>query len=850
MSKKIISFILILGLFVSFGSFNISAQASRLDALKAMGVATGTETSSGEYMTRSAFISMAVRMSGIDPASFSQNTSDFPFTDVSVNDADFPYIRAAYDMGLINGNGSGAFNGGAVVTLDQASKILVTLLGYKEKAEVLGGYPYGYISVARQKDMFDGIIVSDTSGALTMEDAYQLIMNALESSFSEITSIGENTEYKDSSKMYMSQMLDIYKITGVVEQNEYTSLYGNSSLDKNEIEIGGIILKSSDADAFEYIGCYVNCYFKEINGSNEIIYIENEESENNIINVDSRDINSGLTSVSEFSYTKDNSDFKAKISSNAVLIKNGKMTTLTHSALCPDNGEVTLISNDGDNKYDVIVVYDYKTAVVASVSTVSGSIVDALGGKSIALDSNSGDYTFSIELNGESVELSELMKNDVISYYEISGNPVTKILKVSRSKVSGVIEEIENSDNGIIIDGQQYPITKDLLSKIAPGDMGDFYIDIFGCIIHGDLTDGYSVYGFITEIAKTSGIDSKVKVRIFTEKDRWVELDVQKKLKLNGESKTDNDLYNALYGNCNQLISYRVNASGVVSAVTTAVDCSTDADRAQLALENDEFRLSQTLQGTSYRQYLASFGNNCSVGNDTRIFFVPEDTSKDYEFFIGGKGNLVANRSYSKVLSYNENKTRVSKLFVVYTGEADSADSELFIYKGQGRSVIDGEEVPCIYGSYGAHGETSVYVDDDAVISDVGAMNKGDIIRFHFNKKGRISKITKVYSFTSDTLKNETFVKGQISGSGLFDDNAYLSGIVTSVDVENKRFTLNYGDSKDALFGLDVYLKSISVYDISEDKFYKIAPTDLEENDRIVVFCRQYQARSMVVFKD
>lgn len=849
MNKKIVSFILILSLFVSLCSFSISAQASPKDALKAMGVATGTETVSGEYMTRSAFVSMAVRMSGIELAPFSGNTSSIPFTDIAVNDADFPYIMAAHGLGLINGNGTGKFNGNDIVSIEQASKILVTILGYKEKAEALGGYPTGYVTVANQKKLFDNITISDTSAALSADDAYQLVMNALESSFSEISSIGENTEYKDSSKMYMSQMLEIYKISGVVEQNEYTSLYGKSSLDENEIEVGGITLKTSDTNASEYIGCNVNCYFKEINGSNQVIYIEINDSENDIINIISRDVDSAKTSVSELNYSQDNIDLKAKISPDAVLIKNGRMATLTSSALCPANGEIILISNDGDKNYDVIIVYDYKTAVVSSISGSTGNIVDALGGKSIALDSQSDDYTYSIELDGEMVDVSDLMKNDVISYYEISGKPVTKKLKVSRNIVSGVIDEINKGDNIVIIDGQNYCIAIDLLSKLTPGDVGNFYMDIFGNIVHYDLTDDYSVYGFITQIGKITGLNSKVKVRIFTEKDRWVELDVQKKLKLNGEVKTDEDLYNLLNGKC-ELISYRVNANGVVTAVTTAVDCVADADCAQLALENDEFRLSQTISGSSYRQYLASFGNSSSVGNNARIFFVPEDTTKDYEFFIGGKGNLVANRTYSKVLSYNENKTRVSNLYVVYTGDADSSDSEFFIYKGQGRAVIDGEEMPCIYGSYGAHGETCVYVSDDAVISAVGTMNKGDIIRFNFNKKGTISKITKVYSFTNDTLKNETFKKGQISGSGLFDDFAYISGIVTSVDFEASRFTLDYGESKDALFGIDLYLKSISVYDISEDRFYQLAPTDLEENDRIVVFCRQYQARSMVAFRD
>ena len=225
MNKKIISLVLILSLVVSLCPFSAFASVSTPDALQAFGVATDAEATA-DKITRSAFVTMAVRMSGVNMNLYAGEIVDYPFTDVSASAAEYPYIKAAYDMGLVSGNGSGIFGGNDQVTLHQAAKILVTLLGYKEKAEALGGYPYGYMNVANEKDLFDNMADLDAAAPLSADAARELILNALESTFVSLSSIGADTKYDESDNMYMSKMLGIYKITGVLEQNEYTSVYG------------------------------------------------------------------------------------------------------------------------------------------------------------------------------------------------------------------------------------------------------------------------------------------------------------------------------------------------------------------------------------------------------------------------------------------------------------------------------------------------------------------------------------------------------------------------------------------------------------------------------------------------
>lgn len=838
MNKKIISFVLILSLVVSMCPFTAFASSSHADALVALGVATDQEASA-DKITRSAFVAMAVRMSGVNLNLYAGDIGDLPFTDVDPASKEYPYVKAAYDMGIINGNGAGTFGGGDSVTLHQAVKMLVTLLGYKEKAEAFGGYPYGYMKVAQEKDLLDGISDLDATAPLTSDVAHELIMYALESTFVSVSSVGEDIKYAESDNMYMSKMLGIYKITGVVEQNEHTSLYGRSDVGENQIAIGSIRFNVGDTDAADFIGYYVDCYFKEINGSDRVVYIKAND-ENNSLKLTSRDIDAGASSLSEICYTKDGEDLKAKLG-NVILIKNGTMATLKSAAdLCPKNGDVTLISNDGDKVYDVAIVRDFTTIVAGSVSVNPGSIRDAITGSVLALDAKSNDYKFSIELNGSEASLSEISKYDVISYYEIGGEIKAKKLFVSSNTVAGAVEGIEADK--IVIDGKKYYAAASVLSEVTPGEIGNFFVDIFGTVVHFELMDEISVYGYITKMKKNDGFGG-VKVRIFTENDRWVDLDVLKKVKLNDEPVTDDDFYAAMNGNLNQLVSYRVNAAGKLTALTQAKNItSLSADEKKAVIENDEFRYSE-FEGIWYRSSLGSLDNACSLSNDAKIFFIPADPDNEEEFFIGGKGNLGTSSGYTGKF-YNQNETRVTDLLVM-NRPASSSDTNVMIYYSMGRVIINNEEFPCIYGSYGTHGDTCVYIANEQVIKDAGTLNHGDVVKFTFNEDGRASAITKVRDINAG--------RNQQSKTEGYNDSSILNvlGKITSVDHENYRFTVDCGaTSGDRLMGYNMYLSKISVYDLSEQKVYEIPSTDLMVDDEVVILEYRYQARAMVAFRD
>lgn len=82
------------------------------------------------------------------------------------------------DFGIVNGYGDGTFRPENDITYQEYIKMLVSMLFYQPKAEGLGGYPDGYISVANEIGITTGINFNNID-KITRADAAIMLNNAL-----------------------------------------------------------------------------------------------------------------------------------------------------------------------------------------------------------------------------------------------------------------------------------------------------------------------------------------------------------------------------------------------------------------------------------------------------------------------------------------------------------------------------------------------------------------------------------------------------------------------------------------------------------------------------------------------
>lgn len=153
--KRILSLVLIISLlsgivvFADAGIFDSSdLSESQIKDLYDLGIMTGDENGNlrlNDRITRAEAAKMICVTGNIKPV---YDITENIFGDVSASHWAYGYICALKDKGIVQGDELGNFNPQKSITNEEIIKMIVVLLGYRELAEQLGGYPAGYNGAA------------------------------------------------------------------------------------------------------------------------------------------------------------------------------------------------------------------------------------------------------------------------------------------------------------------------------------------------------------------------------------------------------------------------------------------------------------------------------------------------------------------------------------------------------------------------------------------------------------------------------------------------------------------------------------------------------------------------------
>lgn len=179
--KKIISLILIILQILTVGAFADGTQLTETQKndLYKFGIMTGDENGDlrlSDNITRAEAVKMICAAGNIAPE---LNSEEKFFNDVSKEHWAYKWIYAAKDNGIADGDGNGNFNPEESVTNEEIVKMTVCLLGYKETAEIQGGYPAGYTAAASRIGVTKGLYLTANTPA-TRGDVAVMIYNALD----------------------------------------------------------------------------------------------------------------------------------------------------------------------------------------------------------------------------------------------------------------------------------------------------------------------------------------------------------------------------------------------------------------------------------------------------------------------------------------------------------------------------------------------------------------------------------------------------------------------------------------------------------------------------------------------
>lgn len=113
-------------------------------------------------ITRAETAAIICRLMGV--ADQAQGARNQIYNDVSGHWAE-GYITKATELGIFNGDGTGMFRPNDNVTYEQIVKMLVCVCGQESEARRSGGWPNGYIAVARDLGITRGMSFAQTANA-------------------------------------------------------------------------------------------------------------------------------------------------------------------------------------------------------------------------------------------------------------------------------------------------------------------------------------------------------------------------------------------------------------------------------------------------------------------------------------------------------------------------------------------------------------------------------------------------------------------------------------------------------------------------------------------------------------
>lgn len=466
MIKKIIS--VILAVCLISGSIMMVFADEALNVLQSLEITPSeiSEDGFGKIVSRESFSYMAAKLSG----SGELPSVKTAFSDVDETNKYSGYINYLNLRGIISGGGDGKFNPKDNLSVGAASKILVTILGYKDLAERKGGYSGGYESVAIDLGLYKN--VASSNGYLTNGGAVQMVKNALCAPMAS----GEYINGDNGLEVSIRGDKDTTILNSVLKLNGYKAYVEDVSASKNSITV---------TIFSDYYGTNKVSYekgikktFSVVDGINVSAYkyasvIIMVDSDENVVSIaPGKDVSIKTLSVSSVNGDYNENSFAYKVSEidrmtfvddeteydvseNLKIYFNGKKVTDKVSLIGKtarvvwENGEITSIES-----WDLV-----SGGLITAVNSVE--ITYTKGERSGMVFKNlDAAKDIQVYIDGKSAAISDIKPNSVFTYYQTEN---TLILVISEKVAVDVLLGI--SDKDFEIGGFLYYKNKDVYYK-------------------------------------------------------------------------------------------------------------------------------------------------------------------------------------------------------------------------------------------------------------------------------------------------------------------------------------------------------------------------------------------------
>lgn len=677
------------------------------------------------------------------------------------------------------------------VSYIEAVKYAVITLGYKSQADLNGGTDEAYIKQAAALKISDGISASSKK-AISFKDAVTLIYNMLDVS-PMIQDISKGrVEYKVlEDETILSYKHDIDIVRGIVTHTPVTSLYSADGCADGQIGIDGEYYENSNSAYNDCLGSYVEAYvnLKEL----EVVYMIPRRTES--VTVDAEEIYEVDIKANTFTYETETKNKILKLSVPLKVIYNEKFySDYTDADFMPSIGNVKLIDNNRDGRYEVAFITSYEEMILESKDSVDKTLVNELKFDG-ALES--------ITLEGDEETVFEIFKNDAPAAFGELKNGDSILVKRSRSegekavsiyasdkRIEDVLSGFYSEDNEIKIGEEIYKMTdaavrlgqKDEITGEAElsfelGKKYVFYLNSFGEIAYAEEKLEMDYYLFF-KAYEDEGDDYGFAVNYMDMNEEWHTARLHKKVRFGKEICTTESVFIQIKDKKPQPVIMKFNSNGDIKEIQFAEDTEKSM--------KDTF----TRTGEKSGYYYGAQGTlDYNIFAETGAYVIVMPTEENYmnreEYSVYPVTSYFFNdKRYSNVRAYDIDEFKFSPLFTTVKTDDNlisSVSTSLFLVKDINTAAIDDEVFTQICGDFGRFVNYELIVKDDSIISGI---SEGDLVKFHLNDDGMVDYCVKVTSLAGTF--NEVWAGPQTNSS-------IISATIKDIDVQKQRMVLSIG---------------------------------------------------------
>lgn len=786
MVRKCLSLSIIIALILTCAAVNTAAagqmpKKNSLNSLLISGLGImDKQNIAAQEITKAQFIAMTCRILGLGLVNKAESIM---FSDVPNDMPEAGYIKAAFDLGIIEGNGNNMFMPNKPITSGEASKVLINALGYKPSALAKGGWPGGYLAVASEIGLYKDIEIKE---GFTGSNCAVMLYNAINVKLMKPNGDGK---YITTKNTLIDEAFKVNRLTGMVTGDSRVSLLGQEEIKDGYITIDGVKYLQGESEASELLGCVVDFYYNFNNNDERVIIAATPVNGCDILDIASEDIVAG-TDINQVQYIDFDGEQKKIKTDIKAAIYNGTRIAYSLNVLVVNNGNVRFIDSEGDGIYDVLILNSYNNYVVDSAS--KSKIIDKYGKPMIDIDPNDPENIVVIKKGGVTIEANMLNEWDVLSVEQSEHNGKKyKYITVSSNQISGSITEIEkNADNTVkwmLIDDFPYKLDysynnalySNQLYRLTPGDKNIFLLDYKNVIVGiKNKAGSEEEYAYLLSVGRVAGVENSYQIKVVNQNGSTVIYKLDDNVDFIGRDLNSNivkaaitneALFNILSSLNNnstatKLIKLKTNPDGYITGVRTA-----NATGYDITDGVNTYYKCATGAKLVYRPSSHSFRGYFGIDNNTKVFVV-EQKSSGTVVTVFPSSFFKGDNIYHSVEAIDVDNLGVAGVIIKYPDQGGGmvdAGSYFFVIDTVTDALNeDGTGVKRLNGYYN-YSKKSVNIADKYVLNSLTIdgtrpLKRGDVLQIALNSENEVTDALRLTIPPANNLTNEGAV-GEIA---------------------------------------------------------------------------------------